>query len=655
MPDPDRQSDHLARGDKLPWWTWVAPLPIVHMAAWLSIITNAGNGIALLYAPVALGMVMIYWWGPRVLWGLYLGVAVSVPLWSLPIEFGPLFAISSTLQVALSWWLFARVLRGCYWLPTLADLIRFLTIGLAVPTATTGFFLAALITFLVPDDTRGFWVNYANGVFGDAAAHLALTVPALVLLSPLLSRARLTAHDSFQGARTPIFTRGWRDGVTLAGIFAAVAGSITAADLVAGMPFQQSWIISGLLMVVLALRFGFRVVVLGTSWTILLALASYLMAVNGHIETPPDYHVLVTHSSIAVFCAMSLLMGRAISDLRGEVLSREQSQQALRESEQRYRQLFENMTAGFMHCQMIWDPDRQPIDYRVLQVNPAFEALTGLSRAQVTGRTIREVLPNVEDDWIEIAGRVAQNRQPQAFENYSNDLGRYYSTWLFSPAPNEFASVFMDVTQRRKAEQSRDLLIAEMDHRVRNNLTAILSLAGPTAEGSQDLPSFMATFNNRLSALAASHDLLSRSHWTGLDLADAIDRTVRPFVDADDRLCTIGEPIELKARMAMALCLSLNELATNAVKHGVLSSGNKGWINIEWRKTNDDQLAIFWSEHGLTPCEIPPTLGQGLQLIRDMIEQDVGGSVEFTFAETGFVCRMTLPLASSSEPTATAS
>ena len=128
------------------------------------------------------------------------------------------------------------------------------------------------------------------------------------------------------------------------------------------------------------------------------------------------------------------------------------ARKAVEESEARYRNLFENLTAGFALHEMIYDADGNPVDYRFLAVNPAFERLTGLKANEVVGRTVREVLPGTEAYWIETYGRVAQTGEPAGMENHAAELGKYFEVRAFRPAPGQFAVVFSDVTAQRKAE-----------------------------------------------------------------------------------------------------------------------------------------------------------------------------------------------------------
>lgn len=122
--------------------------------------------------------------------------------------------------------------------------------------------------------------------------------------------------------------------------------------------------------------------------------------------------------------------------------------------EDRFRQLFEQMLEGFALHEIITDPDGHPIDYRFLEANPAFEELTGLRTADIVGRTVLEVIPEIETQWIARYGRVALTGEPILFEQYFAPLDRYYQVRAYSPAPRLFAVMFTDVSEMRAAAEA---------------------------------------------------------------------------------------------------------------------------------------------------------------------------------------------------------
>jgi len=137
-----------------------------------------------------------------------------------------------------------------------------------------------------------------------------------------------------------------------------------------------------------------------------------------------------------------------------ESAERKKVEASLRESEQRYRSLFNGMTEGFALHEIICDEHGAPCDYRFLEINPAFERLTGLRQHEVIGRTVRETLPTTEDYWIALYGKVALTGETMQYENYSTALDRYYEVFAYRPAPGQFAVLFIDITDRKRADES---------------------------------------------------------------------------------------------------------------------------------------------------------------------------------------------------------
>lgn len=141
------------------------------------------------------------------------------------------------------------------------------------------------------------------------------------------------------------------------------------------------------------------------------------------------------------------------NDLENEINERKRAEEALRKSEERYRNLFSTMSEGFGLHEIILDAEGNPYDYRFLELNAAFEKMTGLSRDKSLGRSVREVIPGIESYWIEEYGRVALTGEPVHFENYSAPLKKWYEVYAYSPARKQFAVLFTDITERKKIEE----------------------------------------------------------------------------------------------------------------------------------------------------------------------------------------------------------
>ncbi len=136
-----------------------------------------------------------------------------------------------------------------------------------------------------------------------------------------------------------------------------------------------------------------------------------------------------------------------------EASSLRQAREKVRQTEQRYQTLFNAMSEGFAVHEIICDPRGVPCDYRFLEVNPAFEQLTGLKRENVVGRTVRQVLPGIEPFWIETYGEVALSGRPAYLEHRAGGLGKDYGVIAYAPADRQFATLFLDITDRKRREE----------------------------------------------------------------------------------------------------------------------------------------------------------------------------------------------------------
>ncbi|NTU95633.1 MAG: PAS domain S-box protein, partial [Bacteroidales bacterium] len=134
-----------------------------------------------------------------------------------------------------------------------------------------------------------------------------------------------------------------------------------------------------------------------------------------------------------------------------------------RQTEHRYQTLFNEMMDGFALHEIICNENGEPVDYRFLDVNPAFEKMTGLKSEQIIGRTVLEIMPGTESFWIERYGKVALTGEPSSFESESKEIGKIFDVKSYCPAPNQFVTIFSDITKRKNSEEQ--LKISEEKYR----------------------------------------------------------------------------------------------------------------------------------------------------------------------------------------------
>ena len=229
---------------------------------------------------------------------------------------------------------------------------------------------------------------------------------------------------------------------------------------------------------------------------------------------------------------------------------------------------------------------------------------------------------NGEVRWIELRG----------FISYDSD-----------GSPQRIIGVNIDITERKRSEEHQGVLVAELDHRVKNILATVIAVAGQTLETSGSMNHFVAALDGRIRSMATAHELLSTRHWQGMPMSELVRREFAAYASSNNTMID-GPEVMLSAEAGQAMAMVIHELVTNAAKYGALST-QSGHVSVRWyRKLNGRaQLVVVWQETGGPRVEAPRKSGYGTGVVRDLFPYEFGGTVDFSFAPEGVRCRLEVP------------
>jgi PAS domain S-box-containing protein len=206
-----------------------------------------------------------------------------------------------------------------------------------------------------------------------------------------------------------------------------------------------------------------------------------------------------------------------------------------------------------------------------------------------------------------------------------------------------YVGMAVDVTESRRSEaELRDserhlrLMVDELNHRVKNTLAIVQGLAQQSFRGGGVSADVRSSFEGRLAALAAAHDLLTRKNWEGAELRELVVAVVAAH--CGERVAIDGPPLQLAPKLAVTLALALHELCTNAVKYGALSLPD-GQVTVAWTG-DEDRLALRWVESGGPPVTPPRRRGFGTRMIERALASETGGAAKLEFRPKGLICEI---------------
>jgi PAS domain S-box-containing protein len=331
------------------------------------------------------------------------------------------------------------------------------------------------------------------------------------------------------------------------------------------------------------------------------------------------------------------------------------TEERLRTSETVYQSVFNAMNEGVVF---------QSADGSIVAANPAAEQILGVPVTELGGRDSNDPRwAAVREDGSPFPGeqhpsmvtlRTGAPQTDVVMGLRRPDGERIWiainSQPLIQPGkalPQAVVTTFHDITERKAAEARQAQMMHELNHRVKNTLTVVQSIALQTLRVAPDLAAFGEAFNARLLALSHSHDLLTRTDWTGAQVRELVTEQLRPYQTAvGDRFRLAGPDVRLSPKAAVALGIALSELATNAIKYGALSA-DQGTVDVSWEcraEAGAPRLQLVWREQGGPVVRPPAKRGLGTRLIERGLPYELGGVAHLAFNPEGVAYDIDFPL-----------
>lgn len=318
-------------------------------------------------------------------------------------------------------------------------------------------------------------------------------------------------------------------------------------------------------------------------------------------------------------------------------------------SEARFRDLMENAPDAMVIADLAG---------AIVLLNGAAERMFGYERAELVGQPLDILMPPRfrERHQGQFSGYLA-DPQPRRMGD-ARELAALHRSGFEFPIETNLSvlsgaagplvcSAIRDVSWRRESERRQALLIRELNHRVKNTLASVQAIIAQTLKTSKSLAAFNTAVMARIAALSHSHDVLTRSDWSGAQVRELVAEQLRPYDDGDGgRFHATGPDLLLSPNRALSLGMALGELATNAAKHGALSSPD-GVVVVSWtRRESADgpSVRMLWREVGGPTVRTPRRFGFGSRLIERSVSGGLQGGAQVHYAPDGLRCEIEFPL-----------
>jgi PAS domain S-box-containing protein len=300
------------------------------------------------------------------------------------------------------------------------------------------------------------------------------------------------------------------------------------------------------------------------------------------------------------------------------------------------------------------------LDGTIVSWNEGAKRLFGYEPDEIIGKSILTLVPPARrEEEMDILDRIRRGEHLQHYETLRQrkDGSLVWVSLTISPLKDAAGNVVgaskiaRDMTERRRADEHRKTLMDELNHRVKNTMAVIQSIASQTLGHASTLDEAREAFGSRLINLATAHDVLTRESWRSANLAEIILDTVKPHGGGENRFRIEGPDLRLSPSAALAIAMALHELSTNAAKYGALSK-ETGQVAVVWQiegKGADRRLVLHWQESGGPPVTTPKRKGFGSRLIERALAAELSGEVRVEYQSSGLECTIIAPLPAGQE------
>ncbi|WP_122469009.1 sensor histidine kinase [Brevundimonas lutea] len=281
------------------------------------------------------------------------------------------------------------------------------------------------------------------------------------------------------------------------------------------------------------------------------------------------------------------------------------------------------------------------------------EAITGFSRDEALGMSVTALFTEADRaagmSEAEIETALQVGRAEDSRWHLRRDGSLFWGNGVTIDLGRDglLAKIFRDETPAKKAEEQRVLLLNELNHRVKNTLATVQSVADQVLRGAGVAREIRQSLTERLIALSRAHNVLVQENWAGADLRSLVCEVLGAYERQPSPLTLMGPTVRLHPSQAVSVSLVCHELATNAAKHGALSR-QEGRVEVEWNLAHDGEgrrfLTLLWRERGGPAVSPPDREGFGTKLIRRAFADQKGGSARLVFEPDGLQCIVVLPL-----------